>query len=91
MNKLSGAGLVALIFGFTLIILKALSSIVEKSFEFAEISIDKLISPEGLSVTSDMSPGFLHSIFAPVMNAPLYLLCIIIGVIFLIIGGIYFK
>lgn len=91
MNKFSGAGLVALIFGFTLIVIKALSSTVEKTFEFAEISIDKLISPEGLSVTSSMSPGFFHSLFAPVLNAPLYLLCIIVGVIFLIIGGIYFK
>lgn len=91
MNKLSGAGLVALIFGFVLIIIKALSSIVEKTFEFAEISIDKLFSPDGLSVTSSLSPGFFQSLLSPVLNAPLYLICIIVGVILLIIGGIYFK
>ncbi|MFA6008537.1 MAG: hypothetical protein WC799_01040 [Desulfobacteraceae bacterium] len=91
MNRLSGVGLAAMIFGFTLIILKVLSKIAEKPFDFAEISINKFIYPDGLSVTNSISPGFFHSFFEPVMNAPLYLICIVVGLILLIIGGIYFK
>lgn len=91
MNKLSGAGLFALVFGFTLIVIKALSKIVEKPFEFAEMTINKLMSPDGVSMTSSTSSGFIHSVLEPALNAPLYLLCIIFGLILLIIGGIYFK
>jgi flagellar biosynthesis protein FliQ len=91
MNRLSGAGLAAMIFGFALIILKALSKISEKPFDFADISINIFIYPDGLPVTNSISPGFFHSFFSPVMNAPLYLICIIVGLILLIIGGIYDK
>ena len=87
MNKLSAAGLISLVFGFILVVLKAISNVADKPFDFADKTPNFLLYSDGVVENS----GFLQSAIAPVMNAPLYLLCIIMGVIMLVIGGLYFK
>ncbi len=91
MNKCSGVGLITLIFGLTLIVLKAISKVMGKSFDFADITFNILLIGNSPSASDPMTSGFFQSILSPVMNAPLYLFCLITGFLLLIIGGIYFK
>lgn len=91
MNKLSGIGVISIVLGMTLLILNALAKLMGKSFSFVDMNIDKLISPDGASMASDMSPGIIHNMLSPVLNAPIYILCIVFGLILLIAGGIKLK
>ena len=87
MNKFSSVGSISLVFGLVLVVLKAISNVLNKPFEFADKTPNLFIYPDGVVEGS----GFFYSLISPAMNAPIYLLCIIAGVILLVIGGLYFK
>lgn len=90
MNKFSATGLILLIYSFFIVVVKAISKILEKPLEFPDKTLHMLVYSQNMP-DEEVTYGFMHSIISPVMNAPIYIICLVIGVIFLIIGGIYFK
>ncbi len=87
MKKLTGIGGLIALSGMVLLIFKMIASIMSKSFEIADLTLKKVLSPENVEYLD----SFSSSIIDTVATTPIYLHLIIIGIILAVIGGFTAK
>lgn len=89
MNKVKWLGLIclfgaALIFGYQMI-----SSVMTSSSRFINITLVSAFGGNSFTWTEDLPAEILRNFGHYVVNMPLYLLLVIVGIILLVISGIF--
>jgi hypothetical protein len=91
MGKISAVGLLALVSGLFMIVFKAISVATSVSLTFPDLTLDAVLDPSKLEWIDDISINFIQNIADAVVTTPLYIGCIILGVVLLLIGGLMGK
>lgn len=91
MNKLSAIGALSLITGLLMLVFKAISSQTEVKLAFPDLTIENVVSPDKLEWIDSMAAGIIHNFASGFVSTPLYLFCIVIGIIMLVVSGFIKK
>lgn len=90
MGKLSALGSLVTVSGLVLLIFKFIGAATGKTVPIVEQSLEDVLSSSTLDQIDNMN-GYLHVLATTVVELPLYLHVIIIGVVLLIISGLVSK
>lgn len=89
--KLTFWGGIFLVTGFFLFIFKAVASFMKREFDLADLTLEKVLHPDSLDWMETLSWEWSRVAAEQAVTVPLYLGCILFGVFFLILGGIWGK
>ncbi|MBU1172552.1 MAG: hypothetical protein KKD44_23585 [Proteobacteria bacterium] len=91
MSKFTLFGIISLVSGLFMLVFKAISSLTSITLAFPDLTLQDAMTPDNLAWLDGLSEGFFHTVAVSVASSPLYLVCIVIGVLLLLIGGILGK
>lgn len=91
MGKLTAIGMATFVTGLFMLVFKAIANIMNVSLTFPDQTLRNVMSPEYIDQIDAMSEGIIHTVANSLTTTPLYLGCIIIGVVVLLVGGLLNK
>lgn len=89
MNKLTIVGGISLVSGLTLLTFKGISGFTGKKIDTPDLTIEQVADPQKLVWIDNLSSEFIQNIADKAVTTPLYMYCLIFGVLFLVIGGLF--
>lgn len=91
MGKVSAIGLLSLVSGLFMLVFKGIGAATKTTLTLPDLTLRDVLSPERFETIDAMAEGLTHTLADAVVAAPLYLACIILGVLVLVIGGVLNK
>ncbi|GAB6094962.1 hypothetical protein JCM14469_12140 [Desulfatiferula olefinivorans] len=91
MGKVSAIGLVSLVSGLFMLVFKGISAATKTTLTFPDLTLRDVLSPERIDAVDAMAEGLMYTLADTAVSAPLYLACIVLGVVVLLIGGFTSK
>ena len=91
MSKFSGIGVLSLVTGLALIVFKMIGSVMGKDSSCTDFTLTQLVSPDNLSWVNTMPDGAMHNLMNTLVSTPLFVFCLIIGIVFLVVSGFMGK
>lgn len=88
MKKLTGIGALSIVFGLTLVIFKTIANVTGKSISLPDLTLEQALDPARLKWMEELSHGFVLTCAQHAVTTPLYLYCIVVGVILFLLGGV---
>ena len=91
MGKLSALGGLVTVSGLVLLIFKVIGSVTGRELPLADQSLTDLLNPYTIEQIDSIQSGFLQVFATVVVELPLYMHLILVGIVLLVISGLVSK
>lgn len=88
MNKITAVGGISLVTGLAMLTFKGISNFTGTKIETPDMTIQDVVDPSKLEWIDNLSSEFMIRIADQLVTTPLYIYCLIGGVVLMVIGGL---